>query len=352
MTNTADQHKTTICILRHGETDWNAQGRLQGLEDVELNNAGRAQAQDISEYFKAGTWDLVVSSPLKRAYETAQIIAANIGIAQVLVSKEIIERDYGSASGLLPDERKVKFPDGIPDQEDFEHLRVRAMDGLTKIATEFAGKKIIVVSHGGLTNSILYSISGGTFGSFKTRLKNGCINKITYTNNQWTVEFYNKTAEELLNPKEYQKKLYSEDDLQMMRLAETSKLPGKNRIDEIMNYAEKAGIKRIGIANCMALQREAEMLKARLSEKFEVYSIDCKIGKLTPVELTGTDAKGLSCNPAGQADFLSQHQTELNISLGLCLGHDMVFSLKSKAPTTTLLVKDREHKHNPYKEFE
>jgi uncharacterized phosphatase len=352
VTNTPDQQKTTICILRHGETDWNAQGKLQGREDVELNNAGRAQAQDISEYFKTEPWDVVVSSPLKRAYETAQIIATNIGIAKVHVFQEIIERDYGSASGLLPEERKAKFPDGSPDQEDFEHLRVRAMDGITKIATEFAGKKIIVVAHGGLTNSILYTLSSGAFGSFKTRLKNGCINKIIYTNNHWIVDFYNKTAEELLNPKDYQKKLYSEDDLQTMRLAETSKLPGKNRIDEIMNYAEKAGIKRIGIANCMALQREAEILKARLSEKFEVYSIDCKVGKLTSAELTGTDAKGLSCNPAGQADFLSQQQTELNISLGLCLGHDMVFSQKSKAPTTTLIVKDREHKHNPYKEFE
>ncbi len=283
---------------------------------------------------------------------TAQIIAANIGIAQVHVFREIIERDYGSASGLLPEERKAKFPDGSPDQEDFEHLRLRAMDGITKIATEFVGKKIIVVAHGGLTNSILYTLSGGAFGSFKTRLKNGCINKITYTNNQWTVDFYNKTAEELLNPKDYQKKLYSEDDLQTMRLAEAARMPGKNRIDEIINYAEKAGIKRIGIANCIALQREAEVLKARLSDKFEVYRIDCKIGKLTSLELTGTDAKGLSCNPAGQADFLAQQQTELNISLGLCLGHDMVFAQKSKAPTTTLIVKDREHKHNPYKEFE
>ncbi len=353
MINTSDHKETVICILRHGETDWNAQGKLQGREDVELNDAGRAQANDISEYFKTEQWDVVVSSPLKRAYETAQIIASNIGIDIVHVFNEIIERDYGSASGLLPEERKTKFPDGIPDQEEFEHLRVRAIEGITKIARTFEGKKIIVVSHGGLTNSILYTLSNSAFGSFKTRLKNGCINKITYSDNKWTVNFYNKTAEELLNPMEYQKKLYSEGDLQMMRLAEAARLPGKNRIDEIINYAEKAGVKRIGIANCIALQKEAEMLKERLSEKFEVFSIDCKIGKLTSAELTGSgNTKGISCNPAGQADYLSQQQTELNISLGLCLGHDMVFSLKSKVPTTTLIVKDREHKHNPYQEFE
>jgi len=62
------------------------------------------------------------------------------------------------------------------------------------------GKRIIVVSHSALTNSILYALSGGEYGSFKTRLKNGCINKIIVRDNHWTVEFYNKTAEELLNP--------------------------------------------------------------------------------------------------------------------------------------------------------
>jgi uncharacterized phosphatase len=191
---------TTICIIRHGETDWNSLGKLQGIEDIELNDLGREQAINTARYFETSSWDIIVSSPLKRAYETAQIIASCISISRIQVVDEIAERSYGSASGLLPEERRRLFPDGlIPDQEDFEHLRQRAMIGLTKIATDFRGKKIIVVSHGGLTNSILYTLSGGEFGSFKTRLKNGCINKISLHNNKWTVEFYNKTVEELLN---------------------------------------------------------------------------------------------------------------------------------------------------------
>ena len=190
---------TTICIIRHGETDWNSSGRLQGTEDIELNDLGREQAIEIGRYFESEHWDIVVSSPLKRAYETAQIIASRLSIPTVHVVEEIKERSYGSASGLLPEERRSRFPDGIPDQEDFEHLLQRAMIGLTKIATGFIGKRIIVVSHGGLTNSILYTLSEGAFGSFKTRLKNGCINKIIMQNDQWTVEFFNKTAEELLN---------------------------------------------------------------------------------------------------------------------------------------------------------
>lgn len=149
-----------------------------------------------------------------------------------------------------------------------------------------------------------------------------------------------------------QKKLYSETDILTMRIAEESRLPGKNRVEEIKNYARNSGIKRIGIANCISLQKEANKLKEALKDEFEVYSIDCKYGKISSAEMLSNEAKGMSCNPAGQAHFLSENNTELNISFGLCMGHDIVFNQKSKAPVTTLIVKDREHKHNPYKTFE
>lgn len=190
--------KTTICIIRHGETDWNTAGKLQGHEDIELNDLGRTQAIQSAHYFESGHWDAIVSSPLKRAYETAKIIGEILSISKIYVVDEIIERSYGSASGLLPDERRNRFPDGIPDQEEFEHLRQRAMKGLNKIANEFKGKRVIVVSHGGLINSILYTLSGGEFGSFKTRLKNGCFNMVVLQDNKWIIEFYNKTIEELV----------------------------------------------------------------------------------------------------------------------------------------------------------
>jgi uncharacterized metal-binding protein len=148
------------------------------------------------------------------------------------------------------------------------------------------------------------------------------------------------------------KKLYSEADIHKMRIAEEARLPGKNRVEEIKNYARLSGIKRIGIAHCIAFKKEAAKLKEALEGEFEVYSIDCYNGRIPSSELLGTDARGISCNPAGQANFLAQNNTELNISFGLCMGHDMIFSQKSKAPVTTLIVKDREHKNNPYKEFE
>jgi uncharacterized metal-binding protein len=147
------------------------------------------------------------------------------------------------------------------------------------------------------------------------------------------------------------KKLYTPGDVQVMQLADKARLPGKNRVQEIISYAKLAGLKRMGIAHCVAVQKEAGILKNLLSQDFEVFAIDCKCGKLPASEFLGEDAKGISCNPAGQADFLAENKTELNIVMGLCVGHDMVFSAKSLAPSTTLIVKDREHKHNPMETF-
>jgi uncharacterized metal-binding protein len=150
---------------------------------------------------------------------------------------------------------------------------------------------------------------------------------------------------------ENQKKLYSEADISTMRIAEEARLPGKNRVEEIKNYARLSGIKRIGIAHCILFRKEAVKLFNALKDEFEVYSIDCYTGRIPSAELLGTDAKGISCNPAGQADYLAQNNTELNISFGLCMGHDIVFNRKSNAPVTTLIVKDRQYKHNPYEAF-
>lgn len=147
------------------------------------------------------------------------------------------------------------------------------------------------------------------------------------------------------------KLLYSPSDIETMQLADSARMPGKNRVEEIRNYGKLAGMKRLGIAHCVAVQKEADMLKQMLSGDFEVVTVDCKCGKMPASDILGEGARGISCNPAGQADFLAANKTELNIVMGLCVGHDMVFTSKSKAPSTTLVVKDREHKHNPMETF-
>jgi uncharacterized metal-binding protein len=142
-------------------------------------------------------------------------------------------------------------------------------------------------------------------------------------------------------------KLYDKQSLEIMRAAEEAIERGVNRVQEIKNFARIAGIKRIGIAHCVSFPKEAEAVKQFLAADFDVYSIDCKCGHVTKKEMLGCEGNGIMCNPAGQADYLKENNTELNISMGLCVGHDMVFNQKSISPVTTLIIKDRANKHNP-----
>ena len=144
------------------------------------------------------------------------------------------------------------------------------------------------------------------------------------------------------------KSLYNEQDKQVLKIAEDSLNPRIDRVDEIIEYAKEAKIKKIGIAHCIGFNKQAEQLKNVLSEAgLEVDNVHCKYGKVPFNDLL-PGYKGTSCNPAGQAQYLEEKGTELNIMMGLCLGHDIIFNLKSKAPVTPLIVKDRKLKHNTF----
>ncbi len=122
-----------------------------------------------------------------------------------------------------------------------------------------------------------------------------------------------------------------------------------NRIKEIKNFAQELKLTRIGIAHCISFSHEAKLLNTYLSMYFDVFTVDCKYGNLTKKELLGGESTRILCNPAGQADFLNQHKTKLNISMGLCVGHDMIFSKLSEGLVTNLFDKDFTTKHNSLK---
>lgn len=189
---------TTVCLIRHGETDWNREDRLQGREDVKLNDNGRRQALSCVAFLKQHSWDSIITSPLERAKETAYIIGKNICVKNIYEVHDFIERDFGAASGLLYNERKLRFPDGkIEGQEDRVTLTNRVMSALTKVANENNNKKIIIVSHGGVINSILAAITNNEIGSGKTKLKNTCLNLLNFSDGKWKIEFFNLTADEI-----------------------------------------------------------------------------------------------------------------------------------------------------------
>ncbi len=142
------------------------------------------------------------------------------------------------------------------------------------------------------------------------------------------------------------KDLYNLQDKQTLKIAEDSLNPRIDRVQEIIGYAREAGFERLGIANCTTFNKEADQLFTILSEAgFSVEKVNCKYGRVPFNDLV-PGYKGVTCNPAGQAKYLEDKGTELNIMMGLCLGHDMIFNARSKAPVTPLIVKDRKLKHN------
>jgi len=180
--------------VRHGETDWNAIGKLQGRTDVPLNSTGIRQAKECSEFLSRSNWDIIITSPLKRAKQTAEIINSQL-ILPIIEMDEFLERGYGDAEGMAMEERLIKFLDGnIPNQEDMTDLKSRVMDGVHIIIDKFPNRKVILVAHGAVINSILATLSKGEIGSGKTKLVNACLSNIQFFENEWRIMDFNQVT--------------------------------------------------------------------------------------------------------------------------------------------------------------
>ena len=151
-------------------------------------------------------------------------------------------------------------------------------------------------------------------------------------------------------------KLYEEDENRRSMIAageiEHDFYGQFTRVEEIMAYAKKMGFKKIGIATCVGLIAESRTLASILRYNgFEVYGIACKAGVQKKVDV-GIPERCNSigpnmCNPILQAKLLNEAKTELNVVMGLCVGHDSLFYKYSDALVTTLVAKDRVTGHNP-----
>jgi len=124
------------------------------------------------------------------------------------------------------------------------------------------------------------------------------------------------------------------------------------RLQEVILFAKEINCRKLGLAFCIGMEPEAEILEKILAQEFEVVSVCCKIcgipkNKFNLEQIRPEKEDEVMCNPAGQARLLNDAGTDLNILCGLCVGHDAVFTMTSKAPVTTLIVKDRVLAHNP-----
>jgi broad specificity phosphatase PhoE len=169
---------TTILLARHGETDWNRELRFQGHADPPLNDTGRAQAAELARALASEQLAAVYASPLRRAFETAEIVAAPHRLEPVAV-EGLREVDVGSWQGLTRTEIEARFPEqyarwldyrqGWDDGETYEQMSERVAAALLELAAAHDGDQILAVTHGGPIRAAFALAAGATHAQARRR---------------------------------------------------------------------------------------------------------------------------------------------------------------------------------------
>lgn len=196
---------TRICLVRHGETEWNAERRIQGQIDIGLNETGRRQAVAAGRWLKRAGIVALYSSDLKRAWTTAESIGAEIGLVPKAVP-EMRERRYGVFEGLTYDEARERYPDGygafegrnadyaFENGESLTAMFVRVTDRLKAIAAGHAGQSVAVVLHGGVLDVINRFVRGNPLEMPRDFLiPNAGINWISVSDGAWHLDTWGET---------------------------------------------------------------------------------------------------------------------------------------------------------------
>ena len=197
---------TRILLVRHGETDWNATGRIQGHSDTPLNEAGRSQARRAARRLAREPIRALYSSDLARAFETATIIGAPLGLT-AMSSPQLRERQYGAWEGLTGAEIQARYPEQFamwrarstdfapPQGETRSELLTRALAELQTIARRHLAQMVVVVTHGGLCNVLINHVLGNADGEQREfSFGNASIHTLDVTGNQWSVITMNEVA--------------------------------------------------------------------------------------------------------------------------------------------------------------
>ena len=185
-----ENQKVIICLVRHGKTNQNIKKLIQGRKDFPLSEEGRIEALQAALLLKDTdpNWDIIYSSPLSRAYETAQIIASNIGYnKEIIKNDDFIERDFGVSEGMpVNDEVFVKvLDDSWEGIETTLEIRKRMQDGVIKAIKENNYKKIMIVSHSHAIKGFLSSIDNSI--SMDYWIPNASLSYVEYENNEFKI---------------------------------------------------------------------------------------------------------------------------------------------------------------------
>jgi probable phosphoglycerate mutase len=180
-----------FAFIRHGQTDWNRDDRLQGSSDIPLNDAGRQQAHEAAALLADGGWQAIVSSPLSRARETAEIIAADLGIELGPSYAAFVERDYGVNEGGSSSEIVARYPDrDYPGAESLASVVTRGKAGLAMVAADFREQPTVIVCHGTIIRYTLAALAGRRLPG----IMNGSISTLEFDDGHWDVLTVNGVA--------------------------------------------------------------------------------------------------------------------------------------------------------------
>lgn len=177
-----------VAFIRHGQTDWNREGLLQGSSDIPLNDTGRAQAEDALMTLRSMPWDAVVSSPLVRARETAQIIADGLGIPLGDSYPGLVERDYGPLEGTSSAAAIDRWPTReYPGAESLDAVATRGTEALAQIAADHPDGSVLVVCHGTIIRYTLARLAGRPVPG----IDNGSVSMVRRDGAEWEVATVN-----------------------------------------------------------------------------------------------------------------------------------------------------------------
>lgn len=156
-----------------------------------LNDTGKWQAEQTGLYLKDAHWDVVISSPLTRAKETAHLILKHVD-APLVIMDDFIERDYGDAEGMSFEERQKLFPNKqYPNMEPLETIQDRMVEGIEKVRVAYPNQQVLIVAHGAAIHALLTTLADEHLGLENTRLVNACLNYVEWKDGKWKVLDYN-----------------------------------------------------------------------------------------------------------------------------------------------------------------
>ncbi|HAX74015.1 MAG TPA: histidine phosphatase family protein [Firmicutes bacterium] len=183
---------THLCLVRHGQTDWNKAGFIQGLTDNPLNEVGINQAHQTGKLLKDEHWDIIISSPLIRAFKTAEIISQHVNYqGDIIISPEFVERDFGIADGEhVSSFYHLVMEEKVEKMELNNQLIDRVKLGLDKITEKFPNKKILVVCHSHVIKAAIIHASNFEY-DFTVKLDNTSLNYFSHCNNEYHLEKLN-----------------------------------------------------------------------------------------------------------------------------------------------------------------